>query len=507
MPRRHGLSRDALLCVAVAAGAAGLLAWLAPPGGDLAAHLYQRALFLRHGFTLWDNGWYAGRYAFVGYSVLYYPLAAALGIRLLAVLTVVVSAGTFALVAGREWSDAARWASLAFAVLWSGVLITGEFPFALGVALALLALLSLQAGRLWTGGVLTVLVLAASPVAFVLLVVVLAGLVVARRAPVRVVPAAAVVLAVAAELAMVLLFPASGTLGFPWSEALMAGAFCLGGIALTWGTQRASLFRGVLGVYLVAVVASWAIPSRIGHDVARLRFLALPLVLLLAALRRWRPLPLVVAAVVLAGAWNVAPLVSGWRASSADGSSSAAVWTAPVAWLHSHLRPGYRVEAVDTSQHWAAWYLAGEGIPLVRGWFRQDDFPTNALLYRRLTGPEYLHWLRSLGVAYVVLTRFPPDHTSREEARLVPRLLPRVFVTGNVAIYEVPHARGITSAQVVAFRESSLVLRVARAGTYRIAVHWSPYWHASSGALSETSDWMLRLRATAAGTVTLTFAP
>ena len=42
----------------------------------------------RHGFTLWDNFWYAGRYAFVGYSVLYYPLAALLGIRLLAVLTI-----------------------------------------------------------------------------------------------------------------------------------------------------------------------------------------------------------------------------------------------------------------------------------------------------------------------------------------------------------------------------------------------------------------------------------
>ena len=35
----------------------------------------RRRLFMLHGFTLWDNFWYAGRYAFVNYSVLYYPLA------------------------------------------------------------------------------------------------------------------------------------------------------------------------------------------------------------------------------------------------------------------------------------------------------------------------------------------------------------------------------------------------------------------------------------------------
>ena len=45
-------------------------------------------MFLRHGFILWDNFWYAGRYSFVTYSLLYYPLAAAFGIRALAVATV-----------------------------------------------------------------------------------------------------------------------------------------------------------------------------------------------------------------------------------------------------------------------------------------------------------------------------------------------------------------------------------------------------------------------------------
>ena len=63
------------------------------------------------------------------------------------------------------------WASRSFAVLWAGVLLTGEFPFALGMALALLALVALQAGRQWLGAFLVFAVVAASPVAFVLLAV------------------------------------------------------------------------------------------------------------------------------------------------------------------------------------------------------------------------------------------------------------------------------------------------------------------------------------------------
>ena len=58
--------------LALAAGAAvltALIVWLAPPGTDFAAHAYQRSLFARHGFGIWDNGWYAGRYEFVTYSL------------------------------------------------------------------------------------------------------------------------------------------------------------------------------------------------------------------------------------------------------------------------------------------------------------------------------------------------------------------------------------------------------------------------------------------------------
>src|SRR4051794_41927452 len=100
---RLPIAREALLCSGLAGTVGSLLVWLGPPGGDLAAHEYQRRLFLLHGFTLWDNFWYAGRYAFVNYSVLYYPLAALLGIAVLSVLTIALAAGAFARLLEREW--------------------------------------------------------------------------------------------------------------------------------------------------------------------------------------------------------------------------------------------------------------------------------------------------------------------------------------------------------------------------------------------------------------------
>ena len=514
---RSSKAREGLLCVCLAAAAAALLVWLAPPGGDLAAHLYQRRLYLSHGLTLWDDYWYAGRYSFIGYSVLYYPLAALVGIKLLTVLEVAVAAGAFALLLEREWGLAARWAGRAFALVWAGVWITGEFPFALGVALGLLALLALQAGRRWTGAALTLLVLAASPVAFVMLGVVLVAVAVTRRERGRLgwVPALALAVGVVAELLLLRLFPGGGTLAFPVGEAALAVVFCLGGIALAWGVPRAALVRSVLAVYLLVVVAAWAIPSGLGHDIARLRLLALPLALLIVALRRWRPLPLAVAAVVLAGVWNIVPLAGGCTRSADDGSSRAAMWAPAVAYLHAHLRPGFRVEGVDTSQHWPAWYLGGEGIPLARGWFRQDDHPFNDLFYRRFPAYSYGVWLRRLGVAYVVLADATPDSTSREEARLVRSGhagLKRVL-TGPVSVYALPQPRSIVTGPgrprpaVLSLRESRLRVRVSRGGTYHLSVRWSPYWHASTGCLARGPDDMLVLRTSAAATVTVAFRP
>jgi hypothetical protein len=167
---------------------------------------------------------------------------------------------------------------------------------------------------------------------------------------------------------------------------------------------------------------------------------------------------------------------------------------------------------VDTSQHWPALYLARAGIPLVRGWFRQDDHPVATLLYRRFTATEYLAWLHRLGVAYVVLANAPTDRSSRREAALVRSGdlgLRQVFVTPEVSIYAVPHAQPIVTGPgrpaVLALRESRLVVRLPRAGAYRVAVRWSPYWHASSGCLTRAAHGMLQLSTPGPATVHIAF--
>ena len=43
-------------------------------------------------------------------------------------------------------------------------------------------------------------------------------------------------------------------------------------------------------------------------------------------------------------------------------------------------------------------YLPAAGIPIARGWFRQDDFPRNGVLYSNLDRDGYLTWLHALGV-------------------------------------------------------------------------------------------------------------
>ena len=96
-------------------------------------------------------------------------------------------------------------------------------------------------------------------------------------------------------------------------------------------------------------------------------------------------------------------------------------WTVPNAidYLRRNLGPDYRVEAVDTPTHSAAVYLAGADIPMARGWYRQDDFPQNEVLYDKLGAKGYLHWLRALGVRFVVLAHGTTDYSSRREAKLV----------------------------------------------------------------------------------------
>jgi hypothetical protein len=505
-----GIVREATLSAAAAAAVAAALAWLGPPGTDLAAHAYQRTLFLEHGFTLWNNFWYAGRYSFVTYSVLYYPLAALFGIRMLAVATIALAACAFAVVLRREWGPTARWSSRTFAVVWAGVVLSAAFPFALGISLALLSIWALQAGRRWRFAALAGLTLAASPLSFLLLVIVLAGVAVACWRSLDWVPVATVALAATAELVLWRLFPGQGRFPFTMPEFAAGLGFCLAGLAMTWRVDR--VLRFVFAAYLTALVTAFVVPSAVGENVARLRYAAVPLAVLVFSLRRWRPLPVGVIAVALAISWNLTPLVWSYVHGRSDTTTNAATWRSAIHFLRANLQRSYRVEAVDTSTHTPAVYLAEAGIPLARGWYRQDDFPQNEVLYDSLGARAYMRWLRSLGVEYVVLSEAPLDYSAQGEADLLRSGrsgLFRVFTTSKLTIYEVPDARpmitGPASPRLTSLTESRVGVVLHTGGTYRIAVRWSPYWHASHGCLTKGSDGMMRLTTQRARVVRLTF--
>ncbi|HZR96285.1 MAG TPA: hypothetical protein VFA56_11355 [Gaiellaceae bacterium] len=515
MTRGHPLVREAVLSAAAAALLAALLAWFGPPGTDLAAHLYQRSVFLEHGFTLWNNFWYAGRYSFVTYSLLYYPLAALLGIKLLAVATIALAALGFAVVLWHEWGPATRWSSRTFAVVWAGIVLSAAFPFALGFAIALLSLWALQAGKRWRFAALAALTLAASPLAFLLLLVVLAGVVLARRGSLRSnwVPIVGVALASLVELVLWRLFPGGGRFPFSATEFAAGITFASVCLALTWRVESARVLRFFFAVYALALVLAFVIPSSIGENVVRLRFAAIPLTVLVFSLRRWEPRVVGVAALALAVSWNLTPLMWSWIHGAGDATAHADVWRSPVDFLRANLKPSYRVEAVDTSTHSAAAYLAEAGIPLARGWYRQDDFPVNEVLYDDFGARAYLRWLHSLGVKYVVLPDGPSDYSSHAEAHLVRSGragLTLVFATADISVYEVPHARSIVTGPghpwIRTFDESKIGVVLTRGGTYRIAVRYSPYWRTSAGCLAKGRDGMIRLTTRRARVVRMKFS-
>ena len=502
MQERHPALGEALLSACAAGAVAALLAWLGPPGTDLAAHVYQRTVYLHDGFTLWNNFWYAGRYSFVNYSLIYYPLAALLGIKLLAVATIALAALAFAAVVWHEWGPPTRWSSRTFAVVWAGIVVVAAFPFALGFALALLALWALQVRGRWRFAGLALLSLAASPLAFLLLAIVLAAIALGRRISLQSawLPLAVIAFAGVGEVLVWRLFPDGGRYPFHTADILAGCTFCLIGLSLTWRVERARVLCFFFAVYLAVMIGAYVVPSELGGNIERLRFMAIPLAVLVLALRHWRPLPVAIGAMLLAASWNVSALAANYVQDQADVTAKASTWPGAIAYLDEHASPQYRVEAVDTVGHWPALYLADANIPLARGWFRQDDFPENSLLYSKLGPGAYLRWLHSLGVGYVVLAEAPPDYSSVAETKLLRSgrsgLVP-VFHTAKLTIFRVPHARAIVtgpgSAAIVSMTDAKITLDLAHGGTYRIAVRWSPYWRASQGCLWRGRDGMLRL--------------
>ena len=127
--------------VAAALGAVYLITH--PDSADHAAQVFRSDLFGREGFSVWDNLWFGGHHL-PGYGFLLPTLGALIGVRLVGVLATVTAALLFSAIAYRRFGDRARLGVVWFATATAISLFSGRLTFALGVAVALGAVLAAE---------------------------------------------------------------------------------------------------------------------------------------------------------------------------------------------------------------------------------------------------------------------------------------------------------------------------------------------------------------------------
>ncbi|HZT93432.1 MAG TPA: hypothetical protein VE985_03005 [Gaiellaceae bacterium] len=486
--------RHVLICGALAAGAASFVLLVVPAGGDLAAHVYRTAL-VRHGILVWDNFWYAGDYPLSAYSLLYYPLAVVVGNTALAIAGVVLAAVLFASVIAREWPSAGSLPALAFAVLLAGQVFTAAYPFDLGLAMLIASLWALQRHRRWLAVPAMLATLSFSPLAFLFLVLALLALALRQRRLDRTMVIVAITVGVAAavQLGLLVVLP-TPSLVFPYGIWRMLAGLVVAGLG-AWLSVRGRAGWTLTSFFLVwaaAGVAFEAVPSPVGRNILRASIFVFPLMLVAAGRAGWRPRWLALTACAVALASNVVPYTAMIPDRSSSIGSKSAFWQPLIRFLDRHERPGFRVEVVETANHWENYFLPEAGLPLARGWYVQLDLADNRALYAPgLTAARYAAWLRARAVRYVVFPHLPGEKAyGGEEAALLASGhsgLREVWNDGRASIYELPRATplltGRSPATVTQFDPSRIAGRVTRPGVYVLRVAFNPYWRVQLGSL------------------------
>jgi hypothetical protein len=509
---RRRLRPTALPAWALAAVLAAVYLVVDPPSADLAAQTYRTWLFEHAGFVVWDNGWYAGHHN-PAYSILFPPLAAWTSPRLVGAVAAVVGAWAFErIVATPPARAGARLAALWFAAASMISLVTGRLTFALGLALALLAVLALVRGRLaWCGAAGAAAALA-SPVAAAFLALPLVVWGATRRRP----AAAAALLAatLAPALALSVLFPEGGSFPFVASAFWPTLAATALVTAVVWRDAPTALRLGLV-LYGLLLAVSGVVSSPMGGNAVRLgALLAGPLAALVLRPGRRRALALLALPLLY---WQLSTPVDDVRQAAGDPSIHAAYYDGLLRELGARraAEGPFRLEIPFTDNHWESAHVA-PSFPLARGWERQLDRKVNALFYDDgpLTPARYRRWLDDNAVRYVALADAPVDYSAAEEAAIVRGAAPyldEVWHDAHWRLFAVRDAVPLASppARVTAIDADRVDLTAPRAGLVRLRVRWSPYWHLTRGAgcVVKDGDWTaLRLRSTGAVRISAGFA-
>jgi hypothetical protein len=473
-----------------------------PPSADFAAQAFRADLFSDRGFLIWNNDWYAGHYL-PGYSVLFPPLAAAIGPRLVGALSAVAAAALFGMLARHRYGARARLGIWWFGAGTATLLLAGELTFMLGVAIGLGALLAIQRGRIALGGGLAVLTACASPVAGLFVLLAGAALFVAgeRRKGIAVAAGSAVALA-----ALSAAFPTGGWFPFAFTAFLPVVLFAGAALALLPPTERA--LRAGSALFLVLGVAAFAMHTPVGANAARLGSLFGGPVLALALAGR-RSVALAALALPLLY-WQWAAPVRDVAAAAGDPSVNASYYEPLLSELQQRTDgEPVRVEIPITRNRGEARYVAPR-FPLARGWLRQlesGDF--DLFQHGNLTPATYRSWLDERGVSYVALSDADTDYLGSDEAALIRSGLPYlrgIWSNEHWRLFAVRGSPGLATgpAKLSDVGPASFSLLATRAGDILVRVHFTSYWTVTQGAacVEPEGEWT-RLQVERAGPVSV----
>jgi hypothetical protein len=460
---------------------------LRPPSVDLAAQLFRSQLFASHGFLAWNNYWYGGHYL-LGYSLLFPPLGAAVGVTVAGGLAALAATALFGLLARRHYGPRAHLATLWFGAGMIAMLLSGRLTFALGVAIALAALLALDYDRPLATVALALATSFASPVAGFFLVLIGATLALTgdlRRGAVLAAGAAAPI------AVMSLAFPTTGPEPFDLSS--LAGTLAVSLLVLAVLPRRERLLRRGVAVYLAAATIVFVVPNALGGNVARLSNIAAGSLLALALAGPRRRLLLALVALPLLY-WQWQGAVRDVSRAAADPSVHRDFYTPLLGALEARTGAApVRVEIPPTQDRWEVYYVAPKFL-LARGWERQLESDEFHLFRSGLTPATYRGWLLANGVSYVALPRAPLDYLARHEAGLIRRGLPYlepVWRNADWRLFAVRHARGLVDrpAQLTSIGADWFDLRAPRSGQFLLRIHFSPYWTVTGPAGTCLRSW------------------
>jgi hypothetical protein len=493
--RRRPEIVTAVLCAAV------LVAGVRGP--DLPAQNYRVWLLRTHGLIIFDSHWYAG-HTLPGYSLLFPPLAAVVGPRLLGALACVAATAAFTrLLRGRR-DTGDDIAILWFAVICVVDLVVGRLPFALGVALGIGALVAVREQRRWGwAAILAVLCSAASPLAGAFLLLAAAAWLpsIGWR---RVLP----LLGAVAGIAAAAMFGEGGFFPFPASELVWILGFCA--ISLVLAPRAAGLERRGLWLYAGASAALYAVPNPIGGNVIRMgAIFAGPLAAYICLRHRMPVILALVAGPLLA--WQLWQVPDAIANNGSGRSAQASYYDGLVRYIEAHGGATGRVEVPLTVGRWETDYLAAK-VPLARGWERQVDLAYNAVLYNpRLSAADYHRWLRANGVRWVALPDVPLDGSEAGELALLtgPELsyLKPVWHDEHWQLWRVKDATPLTRGPIAlrTLGVAKVELTALAPGQATVLVRWTRFWRVTTGVacVAPSTDGWTHLRVFERGPVTI----